>query len=637
MRHLPFNTAILLAACCLAVLHLAVHAQRDDGTFSFPRGRKPYGSLCYSDEECYTNFCGYDQYTDSTACIRQWEGGRCYENDMCGSRNCTSGRCVGSPPLGPCDDAYDCHGTNFTDVPQFCQTHQCFISEGFPCERDEQCGPGTQCLNGQCRRASQAPNSQCSVDAECASNRCLNSTQSPYCYDSDGRLQDECYYDRHCDRFPLGHACGNDGDCAQGFCRNSTCVAGKNGSPCVSDTQCTDKNALCGSGGKCISPAPGSLYPQEHCYVDAHCFSGRCSKRLNVTDKYDVSAFYFDGDVQPAYSAPEPLRCAYLKPGQSKCRTFVDCDPGLCKSGVCALGTNGDECLYNQHCQSVCGLDGRCYAPRPDRSLPIGEPCSSAEQCFSAVCETGTLSRPVPGSGGGGAGERHSVSDTVCMGANLDGPCARGSDCAQGACRSGTCQLLREGESCESGSQCYSTSCAPSTSTPPSPSQPSSSSDSNTGSSKTCRALDARQACSENGQCFSQRCSQEACTGTGSSNACADRSTCAAVSTGGACRSTSDCRTNAVCAPDGNGGGGGGVGGRCKLQADETCSSDEACLSNACVGRKCARKATSASGKGVAKSTTTTTTATRRNPTSTPSAGNRTSARSSPGAASSRA
>ncbi|CAD6888120.1 unnamed protein product [Tilletia caries] len=318
------------------------------------------------------------------------------------------------------------------------------------------------------------------------------------------------------------------------------------------ETTCTAPGELCGSAGKCISPGNNTLFPQEHCLKDAQCYSGKCVDDLPLTNKYD------EHKELPIGSPQDPSRCDYLKPGQEgKCRSFVDCNGGICKNQACVLGTDGDACLYNQYCKNVCGLDGKCYSPPSNHSLGAGQPCTNSIQCATSDgCKAGSATRPVPGT----SGTMRKVTETICTGSNPNGACVQDSDCAAGGCRNSTCKALPVGTSCSTDTQC--TSATP------------------------------------------DKYTASVCDGHG----CLENRNCEAVLVGSSCRTSEDCDTSARCTS----------GKQCKLNNGEDCRSNSDCVSGACKDDVCMKSSTSTKTTATSsKSTTSTTTKKTTSPTTT--------------------
>ncbi|KAE8226916.1 hypothetical protein CF319_g555 [Tilletia indica] len=338
------------------------------------------GSKCQVDTDCYSGSCATGDDGVTRTCQRQLPGGPCFENGNCNTRQCdlSKGVCKASAINGLCTDYYDCFGWENGKVT--CQDQKCKIKDNNTCSQNVQCASGL-CSNQVCRQRAQVPNSACFVDAECLSGSCA-AVKVSQCTKPDGSFT-YCpgTTEKHCTRYPLGHKCANNGECNEGFCRNSKCVASANGDTCTDQYQCTGPS-VCGSSGKCYTPATASLFPTDVCDVGSQCLSGRCLIDQQQKDNYYVNTVI----LQDQY----PARCDYLANGQSGCRSFRDCSTGLCQSGTCNLGKDGDRCQVNYNCQGLCSSGengGVCFTPASPGSQGRGDPCKTNDQCLSGSCK----------------------------------------------------------------------------------------------------------------------------------------------------------------------------------------------------------------------------------------------------------
>ncbi|KAK0527223.1 hypothetical protein OC842_004941 [Tilletia horrida] len=485
------------------------------------RAGSAVGQPCDSSSQCFTNYCQDFTCTAEPChpvCHYAPAGDHCVANAQCTAQKCTHGRCAYSPIGGYCDNYWDCLSDGQTSAD--CFSNKCKYKPGNACKSADECGTGF-CIGGICSRPPQPPNAVCSRDSECISKSCQN---LPSCYSQNG-TEIECVGDSytHCTRFPLGSKCQHNGDCAEGFCRSGTCVASKSGDPCVAESQCVGIS-ICGTSGKCHTPRNHSLFPQQTCGADQQCYSNKCVSKLDVTDIKDITLPYFG-------RFPEPTRCDYLGLGQSKCRTYVDCSEGICKHGTCELGADGDRCLYNAHCKNVCGSDGLCYSPPSDGSLALNQPCTTGSQCFSGVCDTDDLVRPLPYT----PSETVHIIDSACYPSAVGGKCSQDSDCSRSACQHGACVLLQVGQTCSRGLQCATGIC-----------------DSKTTGGKTavCRLGATHESCAtkDDGEGYSDAiCQSRSCVLRECDYECGTEYWCAPVRTGGACRFSADCDAGASC------------------------------------------------------------------------------------------
>ncbi|KAE8228681.1 hypothetical protein CF326_g6382 [Tilletia indica] len=537
----PRSVRFLLLLLASTALHavvatpLAVDTDASSSLLNARATGKYVGATCTTNEECYSKNCVLFGGATQKTCRRQPAGGPCVENNNCGSRVCVQGKCSASALTGACDTVSDCADAANT----LCQAGKCTASSS--------------------TSPAQRPNTACNANSDCASGQCQ---AIKYCLDSTGKegpcsscfpgtgLDVPCVPSPlHCTRLPLNAQCTDNGDCSEGFCRSGICTASRTGDACVSEAQCTG-TSICGTRGTCYTPSKGTLYPQDICGANSQCSSGRCLSGLNFTSSTD-QIYEYSGKYT------YPTRCDFLDLGETRCRTYVDCDPGICKNSVCVLGANGDRCLFNQHCANLCGSDGICRALPPKGSVLVKQPCTADDQCVSGKCETDFISRPLPYN----SGSSTYVMDKVCSQAPAGISCSQDSDCQNSACRNNVCTVLQLGESCSSFSQCATKNCP---------------FDAATGS-KVCATGATRYPCQSNSSCFSNSCvSNPTCDAT--STQC-DPNRCAPVATLDTCRNSDDCDLdNASCDTD----------SKCRINRGKTCSAGDQCLSRSCISGKCA-------------------------------------------------
>ncbi|KAE8204649.1 hypothetical protein A4X06_0g1332 [Tilletia controversa] len=512
----------------LALLFLASHIftaaaaspfelDNEASTALFARavGGKYVGSSCQVDAECYSGSCATGNDGVTRTCQRQLPGGPCFDNGNCNTRQCdlSKGICKASAVNGLCTDYYDCAGWEQGTVT--CQDKKCKVKDSKSCTNSNQCASGL-CKDKICRRRPQAPNSPCFVDSECLSGDCAAVNPSQ-CTSPDGSFT-YCpgTTDQHCTRYTLGSKCANNGECAEGFCRSGKCVASKDGDVCSEQFQCTGLS-VCGSNGKCYTPSSASLYPNDVCDAGSQCRSGRCVVDQQQKDPYtNVNNVILKNQY--------PKRCDYLANGQSGCRSVSDCLTGLCKSGTCKLGSDGDRCQVNYQCQNLCSNDGVCYTPTQPNAQGKNEPCKTDDQCVSGSCIAthDVVVRPRLGTSDGSL---TNVDDTACAGSAAGGACSDDADCNEGSCSSsGKCGLLPLNAICEQDFQCDTQTCIYADPY---------------GASGTCELAYQYTECSRDDQCYSGACVRRQCPNNKDPN-CVFFG-CQAVALGGSCRNLNDC------------------------------------------------------------------------------------------------
>ncbi|KAL9939995.1 hypothetical protein V8E36_000700 [Tilletia maclaganii] len=151
-------------------------------------------------------------------------------------------------------------------------------------------------------------------------------------------------------------------------------------------------------------------------------------------------------------STARPLQCDYLENGQKGCSTYADCISGLCQSGTCKLGQDGDPCVSSKQCVSgVCSVAGKCFSPGANNTLSRGEACTNANQCLSNACYLADVTRPSILKPGGTA----TATDASCDPGVFGRPCRVGADCGSNYCNDqGVCAGRDIGAPCSVGGEC---------------------------------------------------------------------------------------------------------------------------------------------------------------------------------------
>ncbi|MDW8247149.1 MAG: matrixin family metalloprotease [Sandaracinaceae bacterium] len=263
-----------------------------------------------------------------------------------------------------------------------------------------------------------------------------------------------------CALYPLStEDCRRTG-CPSGFeCVEGRCVrqsgSGEVCAPCESSREC--------AMGLCLLYPDGRGYCGRSCRSDADCGSDRCV---------------------PIEGAPS--QCVRIQGRRPSCAPMGGC-------------TSDAQCPPGQRCDR---REGRCV-PAPPSGRPLGEPCTSRDECLSRICFAGRCSQScdwldprscpagfycnglatgscgtglcLPGqAGSAGLGqpcERHTECETLfCAESRCSLPCIPGgaSSCPEGLrCQAGleagcgSCQPAKPlGESCETSEDCASRLCA---------------------------------------------------------------------------------------------------------------------------------------------------------------------------------
>jgi hypothetical protein len=212
------------------------------------------------------------------------------------------------------------------------------------------------------------------------------------------------------DSAPIGGACEEDFQCAEGRCASSDFVCGDVcvdrgdlSETCESDLDC-DAPYVC-RGGACALPGTlGQTCTQYQCAPDYWCSSNdTCLPLSNVNE----TCAYAPND-----SCRGSLVCTLVAPDERECRVG---------------GDHGDSCSADEPCApgSRCGEDGECHAlSAPGGTCVSSEDCFPLSECLAERC----VANPVAG-----------------------GTCSPLLPCVEGVCVEGTCVLLPEGGACGYG------------------------------------------------------------------------------------------------------------------------------------------------------------------------------------------
>ncbi|KAK0543323.1 Chitinase 4 [Tilletia horrida] len=483
---------------------------------------KYVGSACTTSDECYSKNC-VEKKKGTKTCQRQPEGGPCFKDANCASRNCGSNAtCITPSKLhGECPNGDECGDPSLQC--DFSNYH-CRTVDGYKCKKASDCVSGSPCTDNICGKSMLGPNRACNTADQCLSGGCSLPTLCPY----DDGLYTICVgltaYTGYtakgvCDRYPLGHSCVHPGDCLEGQCKG-TCTNSTVGDPCRENYQCTNGQAC--SNEKCTTFADRSQYPGVDCSADIQCMSNECSQSYSQGSN-GLWTHYSDSKRDgPSFNQPT---CAPIANGQGMCRNYADCSTGICSNGICKEGKAGDRCIANAQCEDdlVCSLDGVCTDPT--KKLGKFEPCKNGSQCLSTVCsDRAQRETSRPSLEGIGGGSTVTVEfESVCAPSSFNKGCDKQSDCGQGTCTNGTCVGKARGDSCTDPSQCTSLSCTiPDGKT--------------TG---TCTLGAAYSACDTNADCYSNNCGTGDCFFS-DPLICPPRN-CQIVDQGDQCRTSADC------------------------------------------------------------------------------------------------
>jgi hypothetical protein len=204
------------------------------------------------------------------------------------------------------------------------------------------------------------------------------------------------------------------------------------GGPCATHRECIDARCITDAEcpGTCVAygAAGDECTPTRHCGDDLLCTAGTCEEQ---------------GELG--------VGCA----SSLNCSSELVCQGGVCATrpaaGETCSTTSTSECAGSLVCSattSTCVVGGMGGDSCADTPCAVGMRCDRAtDTCVRSVLPGGacTLDAECP--------SRFFCDSDVCTPLPAVGePCATAPACAEGACESGTCRLVLEGETCDTGS-----------------------------------------------------------------------------------------------------------------------------------------------------------------------------------------
>jgi hypothetical protein len=564
-------------------------------------GKKPLGTLCAQDGECFSNFC-----VNGICC-----NGRC--NGVC--QTCSAagsqGVCI-SVPAGGADPTHTCTDQGAPS----CGTDGTCNGSG-ACRKYK---AGTQCAPAKCASGAVTAASVCNGTGTCQAG---TTTACP------GIMCDptlpQCL-----------SGCSQDSQCiAPNTCQNGKCGQSGPGGPCQDKADCKQTPApqFCVSGvccnvsacsgcktcatGTCGNVGIGKAPPGGGCAVDpanpicgnnGTCDgAGKCTVAAAGTSCGNTC----QGDSKVARTCPgNGAACASGTP--------VPCNPFTCHSGTCAAApcTGNGDCAAGKVC-----VGGACKNCNPSNN----EGCATGKLCVADSCKTapgGTCTMTTECASGTCQGSplrccnctANSCTDAGC---STSGACnfhAAGTTCPPKVCNGAGDSLVEN--TCDGSGVCTST-----TKTTPCPAATPQCIGGNCG-----KRADG-ELCSDPGECTSGVCKTRCCsapcgndatcgaTDCGSNGACnypgvpCGPATCTAGDTkattpkcsGGTCSAsdTVDCGTGLKCqggvCPTSCGGDGDClpdytcVGTTCKKRPGKSCMFDTDCSTPDCINNRCCK------------------------------------------------
>ncbi|KAL9938194.1 hypothetical protein V8E36_002817 [Tilletia maclaganii] len=490
------------------------------GTCIYPPPSKNIGDSCSKDFECFSSRCDAASFSEALTCRKTPGGQPCSANSECITNLCviaagsTQGKCAVNADGAACETGLDCTsafcssggvcggsaGSTCTDNGQ-CSSGICCQGQCLKSQIQYRCQSDAQCNGGVCNLASgnqlstlthiypiggcslQAPDSEvCTYARACSSNVC-----TPVGYYSGGSPVGQCGTldpstapTYTCANQPrrAGEVCNYPYQCLSGSCSSYTPSGGYGygrrdilsadpeqqqkrgyGDPGVCKPSDVGKSCLsntdCASGGSCdfATKKCKALLPSgSACSQSAQCASGFCN--------------------------PASSTCTRNSPLGSACDTTTDCAAGTCYQSVCSILPLGAPCSSADQCSSK-----YCQYGPPDAGASATQICSAAPPfatcTLSSECGSGKCSNSADTSQPGrclssSAGQACTVAMdcdgfTSCVNgkclARAKTVCTQGSDCQSGTCSAGQCTPAGPNSGCISAMDCASNQCGTTTTT----------------------------------------------------------------------------------------------------------------------------------------------------------------------------
>ena len=330
---------------------------------------------CTVDEDCQSAQNPYCNVTEGV-CKQCMEGKPCPDPYVCDLEANVCRNCLTD---------FDCISKNGKS--RFCNTTS-YMCQG--CLSDSNCGPNSQCLDGQCVYGCQgdadcttAEYPHCDTDirrcVQCVNNGQCNGTM-PYC-DVNGYRDTcvPCLEDVHCNSTILPKCDVDEHTCVQ----------------CLTNIDCLTK-------GLTLPYCNVTQHVCQECLVDSDC-DGGAHKACYLGQCVEC-----DNDSQCGGSTPF---CNITRHRCQGCLNDADCPFGVCLNGDCVGCANDSQCAddVNPICSMTfnrcvqCEFDDQCppWLPHCDLSNPFSPSCvqctgtfllkdfichHNADICFHALC-----------------------------------------------------------------------------------------------------------------------------------------------------------------------------------------------------------------------------------------------------------
>ena len=332
-------------------------------------------------------------------------------NNTCVQQHPSGSRCLGAVhPASRCGNSMQCRRTRRGE-------DECvFVPSGYRCSSDDDdCGDGSECLLGKCRRlfqrsyrtadvvsgslqASFGSSCESSLDCgqfeRCSSHKCIPVNMFAKCETSQ-----ECGNDMACEtslgvcmvqaagavcertynRSRAGAGCAAGQVCRLGFCRQAwgghvgSAISGP-ASKCTSSLQCGSSQTCI--EGRCKAQPKLNNTLSSACHTTSECGNGElCANEVCVP----VS----DGAL-----------CDEQGSVDSQCGRNMQCRGGACRSvfgrAAWTSPTIGDPCMSARSCGPAQQCDSRTFQctalNTPDNSCEVAGDCGNGQICFRAHC-----------------------------------------------------------------------------------------------------------------------------------------------------------------------------------------------------------------------------------------------------------